>query len=193
MFHVLKISTMAIAVAVITLAQALTAPNSAFAKECKAETVTAEGQPFISRSLGAYPSSLLAWRKAVREQVGSEYQAWRKAEDRKVQCEQVKLDDGKKRWVCVRKARPCTGGNVATGGKEEEKYTFTRPLQSGSKGDDVKALQKLLNDQGYELEVDGVFGRGTLAAVRAFQKANDLEVDGVAGTATQEALGGVRV
>ncbi|MGH1418699.1 MAG: peptidoglycan-binding domain-containing protein [Hyphomicrobiaceae bacterium] len=191
MLRFLKLSVLALAITFVTLANAITSANTAFAKECKTEEITAEGEPFISRSLGAYPSSLLAWRKAVREKVGDEYQAWRRAEDRTVQCEQVKLENGKKRWICIRKARPCAGGNVATGG--EEKFTFTRPLQRGSKGEDVKALQKLLNDQGYELEVDGNFGRGTRAAVRAYQKEKGLEVDGVAGTATQESLGGIRV
>lgn len=191
MSRLLRFCSMAIAIAVIGLAHSFATAGSAFAKDCKADAVTAEGEPFISRSLGAYPSSLLAWRKAVREQVGAEYQAWRKAEDRKVQCEQVKLDSGKKRWVCVRNARPCSGGNVATGG--EEKPTFTGPLRRGSKGDEVKSLQKLLADAGYEVDVDGNFGRGTEAAVKAFQKSKGLDVDGVAGTATQEALGGVRV
>lgn len=192
MFRFSKIVVLAIMVGVFSLAQAAISSDHAYAKDCKPEPVTAEGQPFILRAAGAYPSSLLAWRKAVREEIGPEYQAWRKAEDRSVKCEQVKLENGKKRWICVRKARPCTGGNPATGG-QEEKYTFTRPLQRGSRGEDVKALQKLLNDQGFELDVDGNFGRRTLAAVRSFQRNNDLEVDGVAGTQTQEALGGIRV
>ncbi len=190
MLRFIQVSALAFAFAVISFAQALTTADTAFAKECKQEAITAEGEPFISRSLGAYPSSLLAWRKAVREKVGAEYQAWRRGEERTVQCEQIKLDNGKKRWVCIRKARPCAGGNVATGG--EEKPVFTRPLQLRSRGDDVKALQRLLNDAGYELEVDGNFGSGTLAAVKTYQKAQDLEVDGVAGTKTQEALGGIR-
>lgn len=192
MLRFLKLSVLAFAITFFTMAQSITSADVAFAKDCKADIITAEGEPFISRSLGAYPSSLLAWRKAVREKVGDEFQAWRRAEDRAVQCEQVKLENGKKRWVCIRKARPCAGGNVATGG-QEEKFTFTRPLQRGSRGEDVKALQKLLNDAGYELEVDGNFGRGTRSAVRSYQKEKGLEVDGVAGTATQESLGGIRV
>lgn len=42
-------------------------------------------------------------------------------------------------------------------------------LQRGSKGDDVKSLQKLLNTFGYPLSVDGIFGPATEAAVRQVQ------------------------
>ena len=62
-------------------------------------------------------------------------------------------------------------------------------LQHGSEGDLVAALQEALNGQGYDLEVDGIFGDGTYAAVRDFQSNNDLSVDGIAGPDTLEALG----
>lgn len=179
-----------LSLALMAVVIAIGGTGSAFAKECKAEPVIAEGQPFISRSLGAYPSSLIAWRSAARERDGNDHQSWRKAEDRKVECLQVKLDDGKKRWVCTRSARPCAGGGPITGGQEENKYEFTRTLRRGDKGDDVEALQKLLDEAGYEVTVDGDFGRSTQEAVRAFQKANDLGSDGVAGPKTFEVLAG---
>lgn len=57
------------------------------------------------------------------------------------------------------------------------------------KGDEVVALQTALTKLGYYTgDIDGKFGTGTLAAVKAFQKANSLTVDGLAGTKTQTLL-----
>ena len=56
----------------------------------------------------------------------------------------------------------------------------------GSTGDGVKKLQQELNKHGYGLEVDGIFGNATQAAVRDYQTQNKLQVDGIAG---QETLG----
>lgn len=54
----------------------------------------------------------------------------------------------------------------------------------GDTGAGVKALQQKLNQAGYPLTADGIFGKATETAVRAFQLANDLSVDGIAGKAT---------
>jgi peptidoglycan hydrolase-like protein with peptidoglycan-binding domain len=62
-------------------------------------------------------------------------------------------------------------------------------LQHGSEGDLVAALQEALNEQGYDLAVDGIFGEGTDAAVRDFQAESDLDVDGIVGPDTLAALG----
>lgn len=62
-------------------------------------------------------------------------------------------------------------------------------LQHGSEGDAVAALQEALNNAGYDLSVDGIFGDDTDAAVRDYQNANDLSVDGIAGPDTLAALG----
>lgn len=63
-------------------------------------------------------------------------------------------------------------------------------LKEGSSGPLVKQLQKLLSDKGFNPgTIDGVFGLGTKAAVRSFQKANSLEADGVVGSKTWNALG----
>lgn len=169
------------------LAMIVTSIDTASAKECKDEVVIAEGEPFISRSLGAYPSSLFAWRKAAEAKAGPGYQSWRVAEDRKIDCEQVTLENGKKRWVCTRSARPCQNALAgAVGGGE--KPTFDRILRRGDKGEDVKQLQELLNDLGYELTVDGDYGRATKEAVRDFQRKNDLSADGNFGPKTAEVL-----
>lgn len=62
-------------------------------------------------------------------------------------------------------------------------------LRNGSKGTQVKVLQWLLNDMGFNCgAVDGVFGAKTLSAVKAFQKAKGLSVDGIVGAKTWGAL-----
>lgn len=159
------------------------AAGIAEAKDCKPDIVTAKGEPSAARSIGAYPSSLFAWRRAAEAKAGAGYQAWSLAEDKKVDCEQVAVG-GKKRWVCTRSARPCKG----LIGSAETKPSFTRTLRRGDSGDDVKALQLLLNDLGYELELDGTYGRMTKDAVRDFQKKNKLKADGNFGPETAEKL-----
>ena len=45
----------------------------------------------------------------------------------------------------------------------------------GSSSDDVERLQMILNEMGYSLVVDGIFGSNTEAAVKEFQKNMPLE------------------
>lgn len=54
----------------------------------------------------------------------------------------------------------------------------------GSRGADVSALQQKLNEKGYGLEVDGIFGDLTRGAVVDYQKKNALQVDGIVGEET---------
>lgn len=66
----------------------------------------------------------------------------------------------------------------------------TRPtLRKGDEGSDVRDLQEMLNDLGYDTNrVDGDFGSGTLSAVKQFQRDQGLGADGVVGAMTWEAL-----
>jgi peptidoglycan L-alanyl-D-glutamate endopeptidase CwlK len=63
-------------------------------------------------------------------------------------------------------------------------------LRLNARGDAVHALQEALAGVGLLLAsaADGVFGNGTLAAVKKFQQSKGLTADGVVGAATWEAL-----
>ncbi len=92
--------------------------SSAMADDDCKDAVSATGKPAKLRDLGAYPNSLFAWRSAVKEKYGSEYNSWRYAKDRDVKCDQ---DDGE--WVCKRNAKPCKDvlHKVLDGAKEAVK------------------------------------------------------------------------
>lgn len=62
-------------------------------------------------------------------------------------------------------------------------------LCNGSRGEEVRALQRMLIDLGYlKGDADGIFGNQTEKAVRRFQWKNGLKADGLAGTRTRSAL-----
>ena len=58
-------------------------------------------------------------------------------------------------------------------------------LRRGSRGVSVRALQAFLADQGFDTgKLDGIFGKRTSAALKAFQESNGLTRDGKAGSQT---------
>lgn len=57
-------------------------------------------------------------------------------------------------------------------------------LKIGSRGNEVKELQEFLG-----IGADGIFGKGTAAAVKEFQKVNGLGADGIVGPATWDCMG----
>lgn len=66
-----------------------------------------------------------------------------------------------------------------------------RTLRKGMKGDDVKALQILLNGYGYSCGrsgADGDYGANTEKAVKKYQKDHSLVSDGIAGEKTMTSL-----
>ena len=71
----------------------------------------------------------------------------------------------------------------------------TATLQNGSRGDGVRWVQWQLNNVcGAECgKIDGIFGSGTAAAVRAVQKAAKIAVDGIVGKDTRTALAAAAV
>ncbi|WP_176465675.1 peptidoglycan-binding protein [Virgibacillus sp. 7505] len=50
----------------------------------------------------------------------------------------------------------------------------------------TRLIQSLLNVHGYKLAVDGIFGTGTEAALKSFQKSKEIASDGAAGSNTYE-------
>jgi len=67
-----------------------------------------------------------------------------------------------------------------------------RILGTGDTGNDVVALQGILEAHGYDLEYcggcDGIFGSGTEYAVKRYQQTHNLDVDGVVGEKTWSSL-----
>ena len=61
-------------------------------------------------------------------------------------------------------------------------------ISYGSQGSEVTELQKLLNQNGYQLDEDGIYGSKTQAAVKDYQQKNNLDVDGIVGNNTWGAL-----
>lgn len=63
-------------------------------------------------------------------------------------------------------------------------------IRAGSSKEDIKKVQQKLKTYGdYKLAVDGIYGSGTIAAVKNFQQRNGLTVDGIVGAQTLRALG----
>ena len=72
----------------------------------------------------------------------------------------------------------------------EGQVTTSAPviLRKGMSGDAVADLQEKLRAAGYALDVDGIFGKATRAAVMELQRDAGVSIDGVAGPVTMAAL-----
>ena len=85
----------------------------------------------------------------------------------------------------------CAEDYVPPAEKPKEDKVSKPTLKKGSSGKNVKELQTALIERGFSCGskgADGKFGNDTLAAVKAFQKANGLKVTGVVDAGTWEAL-----
>jgi peptidoglycan hydrolase-like protein with peptidoglycan-binding domain len=70
-------------------------------------------------------------------------------------------------------------------------YDKIKPLKPGSKGAQVKKVQKQLKNLGYyKGAIDGKYGTGLKNAVKTFQRANGLKATGTANSATRKLLNG---
>ena len=86
-----------------------------------------------------------------------------------------------------------SGGTSSSGssssGTSSGTSGFTRTLRKGYTGADVIAVQQKLKELGfYSGSVDGVYGTGSIAAVKKFQQQNGLTADGLVGSRTYTAL-----
>ena len=101
-------------------------------------------------------------------------------------------------YGCPKYANNQTAGtntNIKPNTEAGGKYMFeVKIVQSGSTGNDVKLLQRLLKSNGCKgkdgknLTIDGSCGSNTVYAIREYQKKKKLEVDGCAGNATWKSI-----
>jgi hypothetical protein len=80
------------------------------------------------------------------------------------------------------------GGPPATSAMPRPKPARGELLYRGMRGNAVFDLQTLLTSLGYGTAADGIFGRNTERAVKAFQSGYRLATDGIVGPATYAAL-----
>jgi murein DD-endopeptidase MepM/ murein hydrolase activator NlpD len=77
-------------------------------------------------------------------------------------------------------AAPATPATASPAGKHHHVFRFgTRQLAKGTKGKDVRYLQRALTRLGIATSIDGVFGKGTFHSVEAFEQAHGWPVNGV--------------
>lgn len=80
-------------------------------------------------------------------------------------------------------------GSSNTGSSNNGYTVPSRTLRRGYQGDDVKSVQSRLKELGYYTgSIDGQYGSGSMAAVKAFQSKHGLTADGLAGKATYAIL-----
>lgn len=117
------------------------------------------------------PSTTLARSVAEMERVATQYSAQTKAQTRASSWTTFqKLDN---RVIQTQQGRSCLP-----------------TLRSGSSGENVRVLQLELRKRGYDVgPIDGIFGRKTDTAVRAFQRSVSISVDGIAGPVTLRNMG----
>lgn len=85
--------------------------------------------------------------------------------------------------------KPDNPESIADTGDVSQYYT----IKLGCKGGAVRRLQTWLQDLGYTIADDGDFGPATDNAVRYFQRTNELEVDGIVGPKTWAAIRAARI
>lgn len=99
-----------------------------------------------------------------------------------------------KNWSCICEVcRPKYDDEEDTPAPtDERKFTMElRCLKLGDRGENVKAMQQLLEANGCPVGscgCDGDIGRDTVAALKNYQRAHQLEADGVCGPLTWASL-----
>jgi len=100
-------------------------------------------------------------------------------------------DDG-----VVRESLCATGwnrfGRLKVFAETEEAATYVRKLKRtlpNMQGDDVRAVQTALLDEGFDPQgIDGLYGKNTEKAVKAYQKAKSLCATGIVDEKTWQSL-----
>lgn len=85
----------------------------------------------------------------------------------------------------------CASPSIGSSDRSEPAPALAEVLSRlGSRGDEVRSIQKKLKELGYYSgSVDGIYGSNTQNAVKAFQRNCGLTVDGIAGPKTLLYLG----
>ena len=97
--------------------------------------------------------------------------------------------------------QPEPGSKAASSGSSTSKYETVSSIsaigsapaksEEGDSGSDVVKLQQALECLGYyEGNIDGIYGEGTVAAVKRFQTKRGMKADGIAGSSTIRVLFG---
>lgn len=81
----------------------------------------------------------------------------------------------------------CIDQTYIDGSRAADRGIYTG-LAIGSAGEDVRKLQQMLCDVGYEVPVDGIFGEETDGALRTFEENAGITVDGIYGKESEAAL-----
>ena len=93
----------------------------------------------------------------------------------------------------VASASSASSSSTSSSAKQKIKALGAAPgiMRVGDENSDVKKLQQALQILGYYSgKIDGVYGKGTTAAVEAYQKAHKLTADGSAGELTIKSIFG---
>jgi len=138
-----------------------------------------EAAEYVATPKGAIESACWFWKTNKLEK-------WADKGDnvgltKKINGGTIGLDDRNRRWE---EALAILGGEVPA--PAPTKSSAVRTLRKGMSGDDVAAMQAAIG----ESPADGVFGFGTLTAVKKWQKDNGLTADGIVGPATQAKMFG---
>ena len=81
-------------------------------------------------------------------------------------------------------------GYKVSGVMEVSLPPVSKTLKQGAKGAEVKRLQIRLQNRGFNPNgIDGVYGKGTMNAVKQFQRSKSMKADGIASAQTLRALG----
>ena len=128
----------------------------------------------------------IAARYGLRATVPSEWwhHAWRSAASDEVPA--PALENATSETV---EPRPVDWAGIVAAVENQKAQVRRVPLKKGSRGDAVRTLQLMLGHAGFDPGIpDGVYGRMTVRAVRAFQKSKRLLPDGICGPKTFNAL-----
>jgi peptidoglycan hydrolase-like protein with peptidoglycan-binding domain len=83
--------------------------------------------------------------------------------------------------ACVVVPAGLVTAGASAAGPPVKNWPTVRP---GARGERVRTIQYMLDQRGYDVDIDGAYGATTTAAVKDFQRAVRLPVDGRVGPVT---------